>query len=56
MPPKHYKTGKAKRNVLSARVSDEVATELSKRLGKKSVSKYIEELIEQDLFGPPCSS
>lgn len=49
MPPKYYKTGIARYNVLSLRVDDETKAEILKRIGKKSISKYLKELIERDL-------
>lgn len=49
MPPKNHKSGAAKYNVISTRVDDSTVREIKKRIGKRSLSKYLAELIEQDL-------
>lgn len=49
MPPKNHRTGTARHNVMSTRVDDELAAEVRRRIGKKRVSVYLQELIEQDI-------
>jgi hypothetical protein len=51
MPPKDFKTGSAQYNVLSLRVDDALKAEILRRIGRKSISKYLKELIERDLCG-----
>lgn len=46
MPP--YKSGNAKCNVISTRVTDTTLKKIDARRGRKSISAYLDKLIDSD--------